>query len=295
MLGETRTGPKGPKLSFVGGVWVSSSLKPAFQEVAHAVYKAEAGTSGEVLKKVNAWAEEETIGLIKNLLPADAVDRKTKFILANALYFKGSCNQYQFKPSLTEMSKFDLLHGKEQVDVPFMSSRKDQYISCFDDFKVLKLHHERDWKTLSYFSMYIVLPKQRDGLGELIGKLSSDPAAFLDQYVPVYPPLVPTGQFKIPKFKICFDFEATSVLQKVGGLDLPFDKFKAELTEMLNTVISKLHVSKVYHKCFVEIDENGTEAAASTAVVGRQQEEMRCKRRPPPIDCVADHPFMFII
>ncbi|XP_026429107.1 serpin-ZXB-like [Papaver somniferum] len=290
MLGEIRTGPEpaGPKLSFVGGVWVSSfsALKPSFQEVAHAVYKAEAenvdfaNKSEEVLKKVNKCAEKETDGLIRNLLPAHAVNHLTLLILANALYFKGSWKQYQFEPSLTKMSKFYLLNRKKSVDVPFMSSSwRKQYVNCYDSFKVLRLPYYRNWKSLSYFSMYIVLPEQHDGLGKLIEKWFQQKNS------------------RFPKFKIRFDFEAKSVLQKLG-LVLPFDKYKAELTEMVNLDRKdKLHVDEVYHKCFVEIDEVGTEAAASTSVIWNVESAIRSPTPPPPlpVDFVADHPFMFII
>ncbi|XP_026440587.1 serpin-Z2B-like [Papaver somniferum] len=75
------------------------------------------------------------------------------------------------------------------------------------------------------------------------------------------------------------------------GLVLPFDEFKAELTEMLSGD-SNPHVSNVYHKCFVEIDEVGIEAAsASTTVITAGVSSLG----PPPVDFVADHPFMFII
>ncbi|XP_026440589.1 serpin-ZX-like [Papaver somniferum] len=242
---------------------------------------------------VSTWDGKETNGLIQDLLPANAVDENTVLILANAPYFKGSWEEHQFEPSLTKMSKFDLLDGKESVHVPFMSSRKEQYIRCHDK---LKLPYKRDEEILPSFSMYIILPEQRNGLGELIEKVSSDPAAFLEQYVPVSHPLVPTGESKIPKFKICFDFKAKRVLQKVG-LVLLFNASNAELTEMVNLDLeNKLNVDEVYHKCFVEIDEVGTEASACTASV-LMVEGRRARRvtPPPPVDFVADHPFMFLI
>ncbi|XP_026379650.1 serpin-ZX-like [Papaver somniferum] len=140
--------------------------------------------------------------------------------------------------------------------------------------------------------MYIILPEQRNGLCELIEKASSDPA-FLDQYLPV-DSKVPTRDFKIPKFKIFFDFEAKRVLEKAGVV-LPFDESKAELTKMLNIERGNgiSYVSEIYHKCFVEIDEKGTEVAASIAFVRTVN-----GKSPPhsaPVDFVADHPFMFII
>ncbi|XP_026432459.1 serpin-Z1B-like [Papaver somniferum] len=369
-------------MSFVGGVWAEKScpIKPSFQQVARAVYKAEDVTvdfvnkSQEVLKKVNTWAEKETNGIIQNLLPDDAVNRLTRFILANALYFKGfyrrrsdeyrgcqvqnemvktqhsyqkidGCQSQevpkkvntwaeketngiiqnllpddavnrltifilanalyfkgswgrikQFDPSLTKMSKFYLLDVKQPVHVPFMSSLGNQYVSCYDSFKVLRLPYQTDGKSGPYFSMYIFLPEQPDGLGELIEKVISDPA-FIDQYLPVC--RVPTRECKIPKFKICFDIEAKRVLEKAGVV-LPFDEWKAELTEMVNIHHSygpcNLYVSKKFHKCFVEVDEKGTEAAASTAVIGKIVMQSLGPRTPPRlVDFVADCPFMFII
>ncbi|XP_026428717.1 serpin-ZX-like [Papaver somniferum] len=107
--------------------------------------------------------------------------------------------------------------------------------------------------------------------------------------------LVLTGEFKVPKFKILFDFDASRVL-KVLGVVLPFDPSKAGLTEMVNIDgTCKLHAEKVFHKCFVEVDEKGTEAAASTAVCGMYVSARRTGRAKPRVDFVADHPFMFII
>ncbi|XP_026384749.1 serpin-Z1C-like [Papaver somniferum] len=81
------------------------------------------------------------------------------------------------------------------------------------------------------------------------------------------------------------------------GIVLPFDLFQADLTEMSTTRNSnKLHVYKNFHKCFVEVDEKGTEAVASAAV---KVQRLRCAKMPrkPPrlVDFVADHPFMFLI
>ncbi|XP_026459006.1 serpin-Z1B-like [Papaver somniferum] len=290
-LCESRTEPK---LSFAGGVWIekSCSIKPSFEEVATAVYKAKAKTvdfknkSKKVQKKVNEWVEKQTNGLIKNLLPDGAVDESTKFILANALYFKGCWSRNPFAEMLTKKSKFYILDGGKSVQVPFMSSVQCQYITCYDSFRILKLPYEcsgtHKYARGPSFSMYIVLPEQRYGLGELIS-------------------LVPPGEFKVPKFKLLFDFEASSVLKKLG-IVFPFDKSQAEPTDMANIdgtrKYSTLHVDKVFHKCFVEVDEKGTEAAASTAVhmVCCALTPRPCPRPTPPrVDFVGDHPFMFII
>ncbi|XP_026439737.1 serpin-Z2B-like [Papaver somniferum] len=177
------------QLSFVGGVLVDKStpLKPSFKEVANGIFKAKAKTvdfknnSGKVLKRVNRRVKKETNGLIQDILPNGVVDEHTKVILVNALYFKGLWKHNQFEPSLTKKSKFFLLDGNNSVEIPFMSSTKNyQYISCFDNFKVLRLPYQsRTQETdftfkLSnpYVYMYIILPDQLDGLGELEGHSS---------------------------------------------------------------------------------------------------------------------------
>ncbi|XP_026377196.1 serpin-Z1C-like [Papaver somniferum] len=126
------------------------------------------------------------------------------------------------------------------------------------------------------FENKIILPEQRDGLGEIIAKVSSEPADFLHKCVPVD--------------------RSLRVLKEVG-IDFPFDKKKADLTEMLNTdATSQLSVEDVFHKCFVEVDEKGTEIAAATAALwGMKASKIRPRVSPPRVDFVADHPFMFII
>ncbi|XP_026384751.1 serpin-ZX-like [Papaver somniferum] len=220
--------------------------------------------------KANQWVEKKTNGLIKNLLPDGAVDKCTKFILANALYFKGCCSRNPFDQALTKEYKFYLLDGEKTIRVPFMSSNARQYITCYDIFRVLKLPYKRSGTNenarIPSFSMYIVLPEQRDGLGELITKVSSNPAA-------------------------------SRVLNQMGMV-LPFEKSNAELMEMVNigsSTTNKLHVDKVFRKCFVEVDEKVTEAAASTAVRGWCFDKKRPRTPPPRVDFLAEHPFMFII
>ncbi|OVA10495.1 Serpin family [Macleaya cordata] len=313
-LDQTRTGSseggggERPKLSFISNVWVDNSctLKPSFKEIASSIYKAEAKAvdfttkAKKVLKEVNKWVEKKTNGLIQSLLPDGSVDEQTSLVLANALYFKGSWEQ-EFDRSQTKNSKFHLLGGSS-VQVPFMTNKQRQIVSCYDGFKVLQLPYKQQTATDNKFdlferhlSMYIFLPDRQDGIGDLIKKVSSD-SGFLDRHLPINQSPVLMGEFRIPKFKISFGFEASRVLKDLG-LVLPFNPDEAELTGMVRSSTpetERLYVSKVYHKCFVEVDEKGTEAAASTAfaigfISGRRQPYL------PRVDFVADHPFIFMI
>ncbi|CAN6310191.1 unnamed protein product [Urochloa humidicola] len=280
----------GPRVAFADAAFVDASLKlkPAFEEVAVGKYKAETHSvdfqkkAVEVAGQVNSWVEKVTSGLIKELLPPDSVDETTRLVLGNALYFKGAWTE-KFDASETRESEFHLLDGSS-VQAPFMSSTDDQYIASYDSFKVLKLPYQQGGDKRQ-FSMYIILPKLQDGLWSLAEKLSSEPE-FLEKHIPMR--TIPVGQFKVPKFKISFGFEASDCLRGLG-LQLPLSP-EADLTELVDLPSGQnLCVSSIFHKSFVEVNEEGTEAAAASAIG-----IVLCSYKMP-VDFVADHPFLFLI
>ncbi|CAN6587546.1 unnamed protein product [Malus baccata var. baccata] len=265
----------GPKLAFANGVWVHKplTLKPSFKQVVDASYKAALALvdfqtnissqtlchAAQVASGVNSWAEKETSGLIKDLLPPRSLDSSTRLIFTNALYFKGVWTE-KFDASATKEHDFHLLDWST-VKAPFMTSKRKQYVSAFDDKR--------------RFSVHIFLPQEKDGLPALVEKLGSE-SGFLDRYLPKQP--VAVGDFRIPKFKISFGL----------GLVLPFEG-EGGLTEMVDSPEGKkLYVSSIFHKSFIEVnEEEGTEAAAASAGVISQ--------RSMPMTFVADRPFLFTI
>ncbi|TVU46120.1 hypothetical protein EJB05_05638, partial [Eragrostis curvula] len=278
----------GPRIAFANSVFVDSSLKlkPAFEEIAAGKYKAETRSAAEAATEVNLRVEKVTSSLIKEILLPGSVDHTTKLVLVNALYFKGTWSE-KFDPSKTKDLQFHLLDGSS-VQAPFMSSKEDQYIASFDNLQVLKLPYQKGGDKRK-FSMYILLPAAKDGLWSLAEKLSSEPE-FLENHLPRRK--VEVGQFKVPKFKISSAFEASKSL-KTLGLQLPFSG-KADLSEFVDepdAEAQNLHVSSVIHKSFVDVNEEGTEAAAATALefVGMSMEVRTTT------NFVADHPFIFLI
>ncbi|KAH0660336.1 hypothetical protein KY290_022673 [Solanum tuberosum] len=281
----------GPRLSVANGAWIDQTLsfKHSFKQVMDNVYKAAAASvdirykADEVAAEVNKWAEEKTNGLIKQILPPGVVTGGTQLILANALYFKGAWNE-KFDASDTKDHEFHLLNGGS-VQAPLMTSRKWQYVKVFNGFKVLKLPYKQG-EDKRFLSMYMFLPNARDGLPALLEKISSEPG-FFDQYIPLTE--VRVRKFLIPKFNISFGLEASNVLKGLG-LTLPFT---AGLTEMVGENLP-LVVTHVFHKSFIEVNEEGTEAAAVTVALNTfgcsltmfNEEE---------IDFVADHPFLFLV
>ncbi|XP_024625270.1 serpin-ZX isoform X2 [Medicago truncatula] len=284
----------GPCLSHVNGVWVEQSLplQPSFKQLMTTDFKATLAAvdfinkADEVIKEVNLWANKETKGFINDLLPRGSVDSLTSLIFANALYFKGVWKR-PFDTSKTKDYDFDLLNGKS-VKVPFMTSKNNQFISSFDGFKVLGLPYKQG-NDKRAFSIYFFLPDEKDGLSALIDKVASD-SEFLEQKLPRNQ--VKVGKFMIPRFNISFEIEASELLNKLG-LTLPFSK--GGLTKMVDSPISQeLSVTSIFQKSFIELNEEGTKAAAVTVSV-----LCGCSRYspppPPPIDFVADHPFLFLI
>lgn len=237
----------------------------------------------EVTNMVNSWAEKATSGLVKEILPSGAVDGLTRLVFANALYFKGAWSD-KFDASTTKDHEFHLLDGSS-VQVPFMTSKKKQFIRPYDGFKVLGLPYKQG-EDKRQFSMYFFLPDAKDGLPALSEKIGAE-SGFLEHHIPYEK--VEVGEFKIPKFKISFGFEASESLKELG-LVLPFAG--GGLTEMVDSTMSQnLCVSSIFHKSFIEVNEEGTEAAAASAAVI----QLRSLPMFDKLDFVADHPFLFLV
>ncbi|KAF7014016.1 hypothetical protein CFC21_028046 [Triticum aestivum] len=141
------------------------------------------------------------------------------------------------------------------------------------------------------FSMCIFLPDADDGLRSLLDAIASRPG-FLHEHLPTQK--VDVGEFRVPKFKLSFHDSIVGVLNKLG-LGLPFSE-APDLSDMTEDDRSGLPLvlSEVVHKAVIEVNEEGTEAAALTMC----QMFIGCAARlrlPPPVDFVADHPFAYFI
>jgi len=258
----------------------------------------------ESRKQINAWAAKATRNLITQVFinPEDDDNDDTVHVIANnAIYFKGEWRN-PFKKENTVDREFHRLDGSS-VEVPFLQSWSYQCIACHFGFKVLKLPYElmneSNWKlydSLPRFSMCVFLLDGKKGLRDIMEKIASSLPAFLHDHLPKE--YVPIGQFRLPKFKLSFEREIQDDLIHLG-LELPFDKKKANMGDLLHEEDTRrMRVNRVIHKAVIEMNEEGSEAAAVTVESDDDMGYSMFDDYPPPpkpVNFVADHPFAFFI
>ncbi|CAL4950151.1 unnamed protein product [Urochloa decumbens] len=295
-----RSGSGGPVIAFACGLWHQETevLKPAYRATAVESYKAETraanfrGKSEDVREEINNWVSAATKNLIPSILPKDSVQSSTVLVLANAIYFKGTWST-PFAENKTKDKKFYCLDGS-RVHTPFMHSKEDQFIKEHDGFKVLKLPYRNTASDVDEcnsderprFSMYIFLPDARDGLPGLIDKMASSSFNFMRDHMPKR--RVKVGEFWLPKFKLSFSSQMNETLMAMG-LNAVFFEPKANLSNMFEDD-DGLFMEDVFHKAVIEVNEEGTEAAASTACTF-----LKKGKRLDLTEFVADHPFVFFL
>ncbi|RHN73821.1 putative Serpin family protein [Medicago truncatula] len=182
---------------------------------------------------------------------------------------------------------FHLLNGNS-VKVPFMVSKKMQFIEAYDGSKVLRLPYKKGQDTRQ-FSMYIFLPNAKDGLPALVEKMTSK-YELLHEKLSLYDQLkqVKVGEFKIPRFNVSFGLETSDTLKELG-VTLPF--FPGGLKKMVDSIAGQsLFVSRIFHKSFIRGNEEGTEVATASA----ERLSKGCSFSPP-LNFEVNHPFLFLI
>uniref|UniRef100_E1B8B5 Serpin domain-containing protein n=1 Tax=Bos taurus TaxID=9913 RepID=E1B8B5_BOVIN len=231
----------------------------------------------ESRKMINSWVESQTNGRIKNLFPQNSLNSSV-LVLVNAVYFKGQW-QEEFKKENTVEEKFWLNKDTSKPVQMMKQTNSFKFVSLEDvQAKILEIPYKGE-----ELSMLVLLPNEVDGLQELEDQLTAEkliawtsPQNMRKRQVDLY----------LPRFKVEESYDLVPTLRALGMVDA-FRDGVADFSGM--TGGRDLVVSKVFHKCFVEVTEEGTEAAAATGVGVRVlsapfRESFRC-----------DHPFLFLI
>ena len=233
-------------------------------------------------KTINTWVEDKTNRKIVELLKPAMVSRDTRLVLVNAIYFKGSWAK-PFKPALTEDQPFQLTAQKSATTSLMRQTDEFGYAEA-NDLQVLALPYSG-----FDLSMVVLLPRQADGLGALENKLTATNLAAWTSNLKLQTSRV---HVFLPKFKMTSEFLLGNTLAAMGMSDA-FDLKKADFSGM-DGQSHYLFIGDVIHKAHVEVNEQGTEAAAATAVT--MLAGMAVPMNPPPIPVFrADHPFLFLI
>ena len=233
------------------------------------------GAPDEARVRINDWVAEETEGKIKDLLPPGIIDESTRLVFTNAIYFNASWHQ-PFSRSNTRVRPFHLAEGGT-VDVPMMTETyRDYGYARGDGYQVVDVPYS--WGEMS---MTILLPDEGTTLESLEGSLDSE---MLDRIIDGI--VTDWVTLTMPLFEFESEFSLDKTLAGMGMADA-FDG-RADFSGMTGS--RDLWISEVVHKAFVSVDEDGTEAAAATAVVMLESGPGK-----EPIAVTVDRPFIFLI
>jgi serpin B len=224
--------------------------------------------------RINHWVEEKTGSRIKDLIPPGILDSLTRLVLVNAIYFKGEWAT-QFDPSLTSDAAF--LTAPDKPVQASMMNRKAQFrYAEGEGLQILELPYNGD-----NLSMIVALPRAPDGMVKLEDSLAVEN---LENWVKDLVEM--EVEVPLPIFEITFPFRLDDTLKFMGMVNAFSER--ADFSGINSS--KELFIGAVIHKAFITVNEQGTEAAAATALT------MRTKALAfPAVVFRADHPFVFLI
>jgi serpin B len=265
----------GHKLHIANGLCLTGGdVSKEFKAILCENFDAEFFAGG--LDKINGWVKEKTQGKIEKIL--DKLSPDSVCVLLNAIYFKGTWAS-QFKREATQDAPFRPAAHKE-VTVPFMHQKGQFKLLEKDAFRALVMPYSG--KTLS---MVIVLPKDVDGLAVLEKTLTAETLA--QWLAEVDKQAEREAEVYVPRFKLETGYDLIPPCQALGIKDA-FTSGSADFRGM-GWPKGELWIAQVKHKAFVDVNEEGTEAAGATAVeMATQSVGLSPVFR-------ADHPFLFVI
>jgi serpin B len=270
-------------LNLANAIWHQEGvrLKPAFVSDNKNFFSAElTGVDFEKPESaltINHWADTSTHGKIKEVVqwPFPPL---TRVILANAIYFKGKWDR-PFDKQATKDHAFKVLPGGTSKQVPTMWQHGHFNYQQGDGFQAVRLPYAG-----GRLQMYLFLPDTNSSPPKLLAGFNAD--TWRDKILPKFQDQ--EGALALPRFKLDYDVLLNDPLQALG-MRQAFDSHNADFSAMAD---EPLFVSEVKQKSFVEVNEEGTEAAAVTTVTMRAMAVFRPEK---PFEMIVDRPFLFVI
>ena len=255
-----------------------------FQTSLHENYHAAMSTvdfaeNEKAARTINDWVKSETRDKITDLIPADSLNAMTRLVLVNAVYFKADWEaQFEKENTGPEMFWVAETESKEVQMMSLMGHKMDFANLDQLDCSMVELPYKGN-----RIVMQVILPKKRTGVFELenkLGETANLQTLFSENKKNVKVDL------SLPRFKLSHSLALSDSLQQMGMSDM--FSGRADLSGITGS--RDLYVSSVVQKVFVEVNEEGSEAAAATGVL------VMMRSMPAPNQMFnVDHPFIFII
>lgn len=271
---------KGLELSISNRVWVEQTykVKCSYKRTLKKRFKTSFGKADFIGNfqlervKINDAVATDTKSLIKDLIPQGGLSPITRLVLTNAIYFKGKWEK-QFNPERTRKGDF-YVDNSTTVSAQYMSS-KEQYNYYEDEtLMAVELPYSND------ITMLVILPAEGTTISDLGKTLNQQ------KYQAITSELYSDEvSLMLPKFKSEASLTLSNTLKEMG-MPIAFTD-DADFTGISNR--NDLKITDVFHKAFIEVSEEGTEAAAATAVV------VGVKSMPMTRTFKANRPFIYII
>lgn len=269
------------QLSIANSLWTKESIpfKPEFLQLIQNFYQAEVKnlnfSNPTAPSMINNWVNQSTNGKINKIV--DVIEPKTVFLMLNAIYFKGNWTE-PFPTEATQLRPFTLLDGTQKQH-PMMRHQNSASFPYYENelFQAVSLPYGE-----GRMSMYIFLPNQGVSLKTFYEKLNAEN---WQQWMNQFNNLDNSGGgvlISLPRFKLKYAIDLKDTL-KALGMEIAFTK-EANFSGMTP---SSIWIDKIQHKTFVEVNEEGTEAAAVTNVASGV--------RSGPIEMNVNRPFFFAI
>jgi len=272
-----------------GAKWLDEFVKTTRDNYGAGLQEVDFAKETEAARKtINDWVEKQTKEKIKELLQKGDVDAATALVLTNAIYFKGDWAS-KFNQKSTRDEEFKIAADKKVV-VPMMRQTGSFAYAEASDTQILKLPYAG-----GELSMIVLLPKEAAGLPALEKSLAAGPLwmgqrSAADMIVSAWLEELRKRQVdvRLPRFQLKTRYYLQEPLSAMGMPDA-FVPEKADFSGMDGT--KSLFISTVIHQAFVDVNEEGTEAAAATGVAISVTSVQIDK----PPEFRADHPFLFLI
>lgn len=232
--------------------------------------------------RINKWVEDRTESKIQNLLPSGSIGPLSLLVLVNAIYFKGKwINPFQ---SFRTLKEHFYLTKRNTVPVDMMHDKQNlKYVRDKEvGYSAVELRYQG-----GNITMVFILLNEIEGLGDIEKKMDSGLITDISRMLKVAGR--PEVILEIPKFKMETMYELERDLPKLGITDM-FNQRAANFSAMFPE--TNVFISSAIHKAYIEVDEQGTEAAAATALVVTTLHEARFEQ---PNYFIANHPFIFLI